>query len=93
VGFEPIIQALERAKTIDVLDRAAGRAIVQVVSRRLPTTAARVRAHVKLCGIYGGQSGTGADFLRVLRFPVQYHSTYFSTLIIIYHPGLVYWAK
>jgi hypothetical protein len=39
-----------------------------VVSRRLPTAEARVRAQVRLCGICGGQSGTGADFLRVLRF-------------------------
>jgi hypothetical protein len=45
-----------------------GRAIAQAVSRRLPTTAARVRAQVTSCGIYGGQSGTGAGFLPVLRF-------------------------
>jgi hypothetical protein len=37
---------------------------------RLPTAAARVRAQVRSCGIYGGRSGTGADFLRVLRFPL-----------------------
>jgi hypothetical protein len=42
----------------------------QAVSRRLPTAAGGVRAHVRTCGIYGGQSGTGADFLRVLRFPL-----------------------
>jgi hypothetical protein len=30
--------------------------------------AARVRGKVRLCGICGGQSGTGAGFLRVLRF-------------------------
>jgi hypothetical protein len=47
-----------------------GRAIAQAVSRRLPTTSARVRAQVKLCGICSGQSGTGAGFLRVLRFPL-----------------------
>jgi hypothetical protein len=47
-----------------------GRAIVQAVSRRLPTAAARVRAHVRSCGISGGQGGTGAGFLRVLRFPL-----------------------
>jgi hypothetical protein len=37
---------------------------------RLPTTAARVRARVRSCGICGGQSGTGASFLIVLRFPL-----------------------
>jgi hypothetical protein len=47
-----------------------GRAIAQAVSRRLPTAAARVRAHVRQCGIYGGQSGTGAGFLRLLQFPL-----------------------
>jgi hypothetical protein len=45
-----------------------GRAIAQAVSRRLPTAAARVRAQIGSCGIYGGQTSTGARFLRVLRF-------------------------
>jgi hypothetical protein len=44
--------------------------MAQAVSRRLPTAAAWVRAQVRLCGICGGQSGTGAGFLRVLRFPL-----------------------
>jgi hypothetical protein len=47
-----------------------GRAIAQSVNRQLPTAAARVRGRVKSRGIYGGQSGTGAGFLRVLRFPL-----------------------
>jgi hypothetical protein len=47
-----------------------GRAIAQAVSRWLPTAAARVRARVWSCGICGGQSGDGAAFLRVLRFPL-----------------------
>jgi hypothetical protein len=35
---------------------------------RLPNAAARIRARVRSCGIYGGQNGTGVSFLRVLRF-------------------------
>jgi hypothetical protein len=44
-----------------------GRAVAQAVSRWLPTVAARfpVRAARGVCD---GQSGTGAGFLRVLRF-------------------------
>jgi hypothetical protein len=47
-----------------------GRAVAQAVSRWLPTAAARVRVRTA-CGVYGGQSGTGAGFLRVLRFPLS----------------------
>jgi hypothetical protein len=46
------------------------RATAQAVSRRLPTAAARVRAQVRSCGISGRQSGAGAGFLRVFRFPL-----------------------
>jgi hypothetical protein len=45
------------------------RAVAQAVSRCLPTAAARVFVHAA-CGVCGGQSGTGAGFLRVLRFPL-----------------------
>jgi hypothetical protein len=45
-------------------------AIAQAVSRWLPTAAARVRSRVWSSGICGGQSGAGAGFLRVLRFPL-----------------------
>jgi hypothetical protein len=47
-----------------------GHAIAQAVSRWLPTAAARVQTRVQSCGICGGQSGAGADFLRILRFPL-----------------------
>jgi hypothetical protein len=47
-----------------------GRAIAQAVSSRLPTSAARLRAQVKSCGICGERSGTEVCFLRVLRFPL-----------------------
>jgi hypothetical protein len=65
-----------------------GCAIAQAVSRRRPTAVARVRS----CWISGGQSGTRAGFLRVLRFPLP-------TVIlptaphIICHPGLVQQVK
>jgi hypothetical protein len=45
-------------------------AIAQAVSRRHPTAEAWVRFQVRPCGIYGGQSGTRAGFLRVIRFPL-----------------------
>jgi hypothetical protein len=47
-----------------------GRAIAQAVSHWLPTAAARVRARVWSGEICGGQSGVGAGFLRLLRFPL-----------------------
>jgi hypothetical protein len=43
------------------------RAIAQAVSRRFPTAAARVRAQFRSCSVCGGQNGTGAGFIRVLR--------------------------
>jgi hypothetical protein len=39
------------------------------VRRWLPTAAARVCVRAA-CGVCGGKSGTGAGFLRVLRFPL-----------------------
>jgi hypothetical protein len=67
------------------------RDLAQAVNRRLPTAAAWVRTLVRLCGICGGHSGAGVDFLRVLRFPLPILNSTgcFTRIIIIYHPGLV----
>jgi hypothetical protein len=46
------------------------RAIAQAVSRWLPTSAVRGSRPGRHVGFCGGQSGAGADFLRVLRFPL-----------------------
>jgi hypothetical protein len=46
------------------------RAVAQAVSRWLTTAAVRVRLWAA-CGVCGGQSGTGASFLRVLRYPLS----------------------
>jgi hypothetical protein len=47
----------------------SGRAVAQAVSHWVPTVAARVRVRAA-CGVCGGQSSTGAGFLRVLWFPL-----------------------
>jgi hypothetical protein len=47
-----------------------GRDIAQVVGRRLPTAAARVRPQVRLCRFRGEKNITGAGFLPVFRFPL-----------------------
>jgi hypothetical protein len=46
------------------------RAIAQAVSRWLPATADRIRVRVWSSGICSGKCGAGADFLRVLPFPL-----------------------
>jgi hypothetical protein len=46
------------------------RATAQAFSSRFLTVAARVRVKLWSCRIFGWRSGTGAGFLRVLRFPV-----------------------
>jgi hypothetical protein len=46
-----------------------GRAVAQAVSRWLSTAAAQVCVRAA-CGVCGEQSGTGAGFLRVLRYPL-----------------------
>jgi hypothetical protein len=52
------------------MDVCEDRVIAQAVSRWILTAAARVRAQVWSCAICGGQSGAGAGFLQVLRFPL-----------------------
>jgi hypothetical protein len=49
--------------------------MAQVVSRQPLTAEARVRARVNVCGICGGQSGTGTGFSPSSSvFPCQYTS-------------------
>jgi hypothetical protein len=48
----------------------AGHATVQVANRRLLTAAVWVRSQVRSRGFCGGQNGTGAGFLQVIRFPL-----------------------
>jgi hypothetical protein len=43
---------------------------MQPISPRLSTAAARVSDQITSCRICGGQSGTGAGFMRLLRFPL-----------------------
>jgi hypothetical protein len=75
-----------------VLTFVMGHAMAQVVSRWLPTSAARVRSRVRSREICGGQSGAGAGFLRVLRFPLPVSIPPVAPQTpssIIYHLGLV----
>jgi hypothetical protein len=44
--------------------------VAQAVVHRVLTAAARIRSQIQSCGICCGQSGTGAGFLSVLRFPL-----------------------
>jgi hypothetical protein len=69
---EAVLERNFRSRSIFNLE-GKSRGIPQAVSRRFPTAAARVRARVRSCGICGGQSGTGAGFLRVLQFPLPVH--------------------
>jgi hypothetical protein len=66
-----------------------GRAIAQAVSRWLPTAAvrgSRPGCHVGFCG---GQSGAGAGFLRVLRFPLpNFIPLIAHKIILTYRRGL-----
>jgi hypothetical protein len=53
-----------------VHNQLKGRAVAHAVSRWLPNAAAQIRVQAA-CGVCGGQSGTGAGFLLVLRFPLS----------------------
>jgi hypothetical protein len=59
--------------------------MAQAVSRRPVIAKARVRAWVSLFGICGGHSGTGINFLRVLRFSMSI--PFHRGSILIYHLG------
>jgi hypothetical protein len=64
------IFAIGNCQIFKGINESLGRAVAQAVSVWLPITAARVRVRAA-CGVCGGQSGTGAGFLRVLRFPLR----------------------
>jgi hypothetical protein len=60
-----------------------GSAVAQAVSRWLPTEAAQVRAEVRSCGIYGGQSGGWGTFSSSTSvYSANLYSTKFSILTI-----------
>jgi hypothetical protein len=53
-----------------------GRTMAQAVNRRPHTAEARFRSRVSICGVCGGQSGTGTGFSPSTPvFPCQFHST------------------
>jgi hypothetical protein len=61
-------------------------AIAQEVSRRLPTAAARVRALVRSCGVFGvGKVALAEIFSECFGY---WHSNDCSTIIIIWGSGL-----
>jgi hypothetical protein len=71
-----------------------GRAVGQAFSRSLPTATTWVRGRVKSCGLVVDRAALAAGFLQLLRFPLPLtHSTNCSTIIAIYHPGLVQQAS
>jgi hypothetical protein len=87
-NYEGIINSYSRITGFSGLSPSSGRAIAQAVSRWLSTAAARVRDRVWSCGICGGQSGAGAGFLRVLRFPLPI----FIPLISPQSPSSIIWG-
>jgi hypothetical protein len=65
-----LFNLLDNAIIEQLVTSRSGRAVAEAASRWLPTAAARVQVLVRSCWICGGQSGAGAGFLRVLRFPL-----------------------
>jgi hypothetical protein len=70
-GLKKLSQVLseQTSDSSAFLNAAIGRAVAQAVRRWLPTAAARGLFRAA-CGVCGAQSGTGAGFLQVLRFPL-----------------------
>jgi hypothetical protein len=52
------------------VNRGLWRGVAQAISHWLPTAIVRVQGRVMLCRICDRQSGSGAGFLQVLRFPL-----------------------
>jgi hypothetical protein len=69
VQFKPFIENCTDCRTYFVFKMYG--AFFKKTSLGLPFASIRVRAQVKLRGICGGYSSTGAGFLRVLRYPLQ----------------------
>jgi hypothetical protein len=64
-----ILNLLRQSVSLPIPYIGNDRAVAQEVSRWLLIAVARVRVRAA-CVVFGGQSGTGAGFLRVLRFPL-----------------------
>jgi hypothetical protein len=93
-GHQPCVQTpkmkgqvpvfLSPRKRVGPVTPPGGSAVVQAVSRWLPTVAARIRVRAT-CGVCGGQTGTGAGFLRYFDFLCQ--SPFHQFLHHHNHPG------
>jgi hypothetical protein len=80
-----IVTAVETSNLTILPPLLLGRAIAQAVSRWLPTAAVRGSRPGRHVGFCGGQSGAGAGFLRVLRFPLpnSFHQLLQKIIFII----------
>jgi hypothetical protein len=72
IEYTKYIKYLGYTKKYTSIIQIYSRATAEAVSRWLPTAEARVQSRLWLSGICGGQSGLGAGFLRVLRFPLPF---------------------